>query len=111
MNLHSRISSGGRTYTIYAKRLEKLGITTFEDFLLHIPTRFDDYSLISPIDQLQEGEIATIKGHVLDSKNSYLKGRKMRTMQKVLVTDETGTAQLTWFNQPYLIKAKCLLMK
>lgn len=104
MNLHSPITIGGRALKMFATRLEKLGIFTFEDFLFHLPARYEDYSLISKIGQLQAGERVTIKGQVLSIKNQYLRGARIRTMQKAIITDETGSIESVWFNQPFLIK-------
>ena len=64
MDLKTKITSGGGIYKKYATRLEKLGITSFEDFLYHIPFRYEDYSLISKIGNVQEGEVVTVRGKV-----------------------------------------------
>src|SRR5438309_6644415 len=104
MNLQSPITDGSRIFKMYAGRLEKLGIFTFEDFLFHLPSRYEDYSIVSKIGQLQPGETVTVQGQVLDMKNQYLKGARIRTMQKATIADETGSMELTWFNQPFLEK-------
>jgi len=104
MDLQTPLTQAGRIYKMYAGRLEKLGITKLEDFLWHLPSRYDDYSVISKIDKLQPGETVTIKGTVVDIKNHYLSRGKIKTMQKALVADDTGTVEITWFNQPYLVK-------
>lgn len=51
--------------TTQAKRLEKLGIKTIEDLLNHFPFRYDDFSLISQISQIQPGETVSIIGEVI----------------------------------------------
>ncbi len=102
MNLQARISDGNRNLKTYAKRLEKLNIFTYHDLLYHLPTRYEDYSLISKIAQLQEGELVTIQGKVTKYSNTYTRSRK--TIQKVTIADETGEIDLTWFNQPFIIK-------
>ena len=86
----------------YVKRLEKLGINTVEDLLYHFPFRYLDYSLISPINQVQPGETITIKGTVSSVKNEYT--RHGRKIQKAKVNDETGGIEIIWFNQPFLIR-------
>ena len=86
---------------MYAKRLEKLGITKLDDFLYHVPFRYDDYRLISKISQLQPGETVTIQGEVLEIKNQYA---RRFTIQKAKVSDETGILDITWFNQPFIVK-------
>lgn len=101
MDLQTPIKKAGNIYKRYASRLEKLGINTFYDFLFHIPSRYEDYSLISKIGNVQAGEIVTIQGTVVEIKNEYTKSWKR--LQKAKIGDETGTIDIIWFNQPYLI--------
>lgn len=89
----------------YAKRLEKLGIFRIEDFLYHLPSRYEDYSVISKIGNVQPGEVVTIQGEVVEAKNQYLRSSRIKTIQKAVIHDETGNIELTWFNQPFIIKS------
>ncbi len=100
--LYDSLSTGSRSLKMYAKRLEKLEIYTFRDLLYHVPTRYEDFSLISDIAKIQEGETVTVRGQILEAKNEYTRSRKV--IQKMIITDGTGSLQLTWFNQPYIIK-------
>ena len=102
MDLKNPVKNAGRIFKLYANRLEKLGINTFEDFLYHIPSRYENYSLISKINRVQPGEIVTIQGKVEDIKNEFTKNFKR--LQKAVITDETGSIEVVWFNQPYLLK-------
>ncbi len=86
----------------YAKRLERLNIKTVEDFIYHFPFRYDDLSLISPINHLQPGETVTIRGEVISIKNEYTRSGKK--IQKGLIADQSGEIETVWFNQPFLIK-------
>ena len=105
MNLHEPIARGTRSLKMYASRLEKLEIRTYYDFLLHLPSRYEDYSTNTSIANIVPGTTVTIQGIVLDIKTNYLRGGRIKTMQKATVTDGTGTIELTWFNQPYLSRA------
>ncbi|MEK7165690.1 MAG: ATP-dependent DNA helicase RecG, partial [Patescibacteria group bacterium] len=69
----------------------------------HIPTRYQDYSLISSIANVQAGEIVTLKGRVVSAKNRYLATGK--SIQKFVIADETGDVDATWFNQPFLLNS------
>lgn len=102
MNLQAPIVTAGHIYKLFARRLEKLGIINFEDFLYHIPARYDDFSLISKINKVQPGEVVTIKGTVSEINNEFTKNFKR--LQKAEIADETGTIEVVWFNQPYLTK-------
>jgi ATP-dependent DNA helicase RecG len=69
---------------------------------MYIPTRYEDYSLLSTIDRLQEGEKVTIKGKIVSAKNVYTRNRLK--IQKVVLDDGTGKIEITWFNQQFLIQ-------
>ncbi|HZQ29719.1 MAG TPA: ATP-dependent DNA helicase RecG, partial [Patescibacteria group bacterium] len=101
MDLKTKVRDVSRVYKMYSGRLERLGIQTVEDFLYHIPFRYDDFGLISKIGNLQEGEIVTIRGKVQYIKNLYA---RRFIIQKARITDETGVIDITWFNQPYITK-------
>lgn len=102
MNLDTPIQSLGRIYKKYASRLEKLGIKKLEDFLFHYPFRYEDYSIISKISQVQDGETVTIQGEITEMKNQYTK--RWKNIQKAKVADETGEIDVIWFNQPFIPK-------
>src|SRR3989344_3233667 len=87
----------------YAARLEKLNIKTVEDLLLHLPSRYDDFSNVWAIGQIQAGETVTVKGELVEIKNQYTSGGFI--LQKGIVSDSTGAISLMWFNQPFLIKS------
>ena len=87
---------------IYQKRLEKIGIKTFKDLIYHIPARYLDFREKSPISRLSIGESITIKGKVDSIKNLYTRsGKKIQLAQ---VSDKSGSVDVIWFNQPFLIK-------
>lgn len=88
---------------IYVKRLKKLGIETIEDLVYHLPHRYEDYSIISKINQVQPGEKATVQGKIKSIRNEYTK--KGKRLQKAIAEDETGSIEVIWFNQPFLVKS------
>ena len=102
MNLSTSITKLLSTSSITIKKFQTLGIGTYFDLLNYFPTRYEDYSIISKIDKIQVGEIVTISGKIIEAKNQYTRSRI--TIQKVVITDDTGTVEVNWFNQPYLIR-------
>jgi ATP-dependent DNA helicase RecG len=102
MDLSTPIRSAGRSYSIFANKLEKLNIRKLEDFLYHIPHRYENFSLVSKIAQAQPGEVVTIQGTVKTVMNQFA-ARRFK-LQKVRVTDDTGSIECIWFNQPYVLK-------
>lgn len=89
---------------VYKNLLNKLEIRTIEDLLLHIPFRYIDRSQISSISELILNQEATIKVTVLDIKNIFIKYRGM-VLTKAKVADETGTIEIIWFNQKFIVKS------
>jgi ATP-dependent DNA helicase RecG len=81
------------------KRLERLGLATVGDLLLHQPFRYEQ-----PVDELNIAELGgeeevAIRGEVL-SVSTRRRGRLQ--MLTARVSDGTATVSATWFNQPWL---------
>ena len=87
---------------MYAKRLARLEINHVEELLHHIPSRYKDFRIITEIAKTKIGEIVTFQGKVNSIKNIYTSGGKR--IQVAEVTDSTGTINIIWFNQIYLVK-------
>src|SRR5579884_2227672 len=102
MILQTPVEQAGRSYKMYARKLERLGIFTLQDFLYHIPSRYEDFSLVSKISQLQAGEQVTIEGTITAMKMQYLRNHK--TLQQAKVADDSGEIEVVWFNQQFLPK-------
>lgn len=102
MDIFSPIETLPHTHSITIKRLKALEIHTLFDLLNYFPTRYENYSIISPISQLQDGETVTIRGVIEEFKNVYAK-RIM--IQKALVSDPSGKIEAIWYNQPFLSRA------
>jgi ATP-dependent DNA helicase RecG len=84
----------------YAKRLERLGVRTVRDLLYLLPRRYDDYSTLKRIDQLEYGEEVTLVATVWDTKTRQ--ARNGIHVTTCILADTSGTIEVTWFNQPYL---------
>lgn len=81
-----------------AKGLRQLGIKTVFDLVDYLPTRYEDYSEVSSIADLQPGAV-TIKATVKQATGRYV--RRGMHITEAVVSDETGSVRVTWFNQPY----------
>lgn len=84
----------------YGKKLAKLDIITVENLLYHFPARYDDFSRKTKISQIVPGQKTTVFGQVTQFQNTFT--RYGKTVQKGTISDNTGTAQFIFFNQPYL---------
>ena len=100
MDLTTSLTDASRVYKMYAKRLEKLGITKVGDFLLHLPHRYDDFTQISPIKSLRAGQAVTVQGELIELKNELTK--RYKKLQKAKIQDNTGVLDIIWFNQPFI---------
>lgn len=87
----------------YKSRLNRLGIKTVEDLIYHFPFRYDDFSKIEKIRDINFDEKLTVDGVVWQIKNVRLRNGKFLT--NAVVADESGTIEVIWFNQPYLTKS------
>jgi ATP-dependent DNA helicase RecG len=78
-----------------------MGIKTVHDLLWHFPTRYEDFTKIYPIAELEPGQQATITGVVeeIQSKHSW---RRAMSIVEATIADESGTIRAVWFNQPYV---------
>jgi len=77
-----------------AERLQRLGIRTAEDVLLHLPTRYQDRTRLTPIARLQAGDEAQIEAEVVGSE---VAGRSRRFLL-CHVADGTGVLTLRFFH-------------
>ncbi len=102
INLQTPIVDAGRNFKMLAKKLDKLDIHTLSDLLYHLPSRYDDFSIISSINRLRIGEVVTIRGTVEEMKNEYTK--RFKKLQRAKVSDSTGVLEVVWFNQPFLTR-------
>ncbi len=88
-----------------AERLAKLGIELVQDFLFHLPLRYQDRTRIYPIASLHEGQEVLIEGEV-ESSSIVMRRKRMLLCQ---LSDGTGRITLRFFhfsNAQYLSMAK-----
>lgn len=86
-----------------AGKLDKMGIRTICDLLYTFPHRYDDYTLMKPIQDLVYGETVTVIGTVWETRAQ--RSRNNQVIIRSTINDGTGSVQATWFNQPWLAKA------
>ena len=85
----------------FLRRLEKLGMKTVGDLLWHFPVRYDDFSKIYTISELEPGQQATIQG-IIEEVHARHSFRRGMNIVEAVIADETGSVRAVWFNQPYL---------
>ncbi len=87
----------------YLRRLENLGLHTVGDLLAHFPTRYEDFSKVYTVAELEPGQQATIQAAVEDVRTR--RTRRGLTIVEATLLDESGSIRAVWFNQPFVATA------
>lgn len=86
----------------YLARLGKnLKLKTVSDLIYHFPHRYEDFSDIKQIAELEPGTTVTIQGTVLETRTTRTWKRKL-FLTEADIEDESGVIAALWYNQPYL---------
>ena len=101
LGLDAPVSNLNGVGEVNAARFAKLGISTIRDLLHHYPTRYDDYSALKTINQLNYGESVTIIGRVA----SAWKHRTKTGMYviRVALEDQSGMIECSWFTSERMV--------
>jgi ATP-dependent DNA helicase RecG len=81
--------------------LNRMGIQTVEDALWTVPWRYEDRSVMTPIETVAIGDSVSICGTIIRSHAKRARRRRLAILE-VTVEDETGSVQAVFFNQSYL---------
>ncbi|HNE04865.1 MAG TPA: ATP-dependent DNA helicase RecG [Anaerolineales bacterium] len=84
-----------------AESLAKLGMQTLGDMLYSFPRRYEDYSLLKPIQDLMYNDVVTVLGTIQSVHNRPIRGGKQSIIE-VIISDGTGSLRVSFFNQPWL---------
>lgn len=85
----------------FLKLLKQMNISTVRDLLWHFPTRYEDWSEIAKITDLNLNDLKTIQGTVekIEVKRTW---QKRMLITEALISDGSGSIKAIWFNQPYI---------
>jgi len=81
-----------------AKKFALLGLKTVGQLIDYFPRRYEDYSLLLQVQQLQPGAV-TIQAKIESVSGRYV--RRGMHITEAIAGDESGNVRLIWFNQPY----------
>ncbi len=81
-----------------ASILQLSGIETVDDLIENFPRRFDDYSKITTLKNIQPG-LVTVEVKVEGVTTRYV--RRGMHITEATIYDDTERARVVWFNQPY----------
>lgn len=85
-----------------AELLERLELRTVQDLLNFLPRDVLDLTRVSPIRELREGTLATVRGKVVDRDAKLLKAGG--SMSAVLLDCGGEFLRGVWFNQPWMLQ-------
>ena len=85
-----------------AKKFALLGVHCVTDLIENFPRRYEDYSNVTPIHDIEPGAI-TIEATITQAKGRYV--RRGMHITEATATDGTDSVRLVWFNQPYRANA------
>ena len=86
-----------------AEKLARLDVHTIRDLLYHFPRYHKLYSRRTKIASLKVGEDATVFATVRDARQARL-GAKRLAATRAVVSDDTGSLSVVWFNQTFLAR-------
>ncbi len=87
-----------------AAQLESCGILTIEDFLYHLPFRYEDRRVISKLKDAVPGQEQSFVGALLAVKSRF-NPRFRRNIVTAVLRDDTASIDLIWYRAPsYLVK-------
>ncbi|MCQ2544820.1 MAG: ATP-dependent DNA helicase RecG [Clostridia bacterium] len=86
-----------------AECFSRLGIETLEDLIFTFPRIYEDRRNVRTISQLEPEEDAVFSGTVDIIRPGGLKGKGRRVV-KMLISDDTGSIEVVFFNAAYLAK-------
>jgi ATP-dependent DNA helicase RecG len=76
------------------KKLQRLGLVEPDDFILHLPIRYEDETRIVSIAQAQPGRTVQVEGEIVQAEVNYRPRRHLVAK----MSDGTGELQLRWLN-------------
>jgi len=85
-----------------AELLKKLGLKTVYDVLHYFPRRYEDRSHLPPLSSLRAGQFVRVRGTISQLDSRPISGG--RVIIKAMLTDGKSGIQLTWFNQPWVLR-------
>ena len=88
----------------YQKKLKALRIKTIRDFLRHFPSRYEDFSQLKKISELEADGVCSVFAKIekIKTRKSF---KKRLFITEAVLKDETGEVPVTWFGQPFLMKS------
>lgn len=85
---------GGKGTSLVERKLVNLGLCEPNDFVVHLPLRYEDETQIVPIGSLYAGMHAQIEGEIVHSEVQFRPRRQLHA----IVRDDSGELALRWLH-------------
>jgi ATP-dependent DNA helicase RecG len=85
-----------------AAMLEAKGLSTVEDLLAYVPSRYEDRSNVKAVNELAPGEMATVIAEVRSASLSGFKRRNLGLFEASFTDRSRGILVAKWFHSGYL---------
>jgi ATP-dependent DNA helicase RecG len=99
MDLHGPVQYAKGVGPQRAAALEKVGIRSAEDLLLHLPIRYEDRRSFARVADLRPGMRVSVAGEIAVA--GLRRARRM-TLYEIRLDDGSGRLKALWFNQTFL---------
>ncbi|MCB5363065.1 ATP-dependent DNA helicase RecG [Pusillimonas sp. CC-YST705] len=76
------------------QRLQRLGLQHEQDFIVHLPLRYEDQTQVTPIARLRPGQASLVEAEVLQADVQFRPRRQLQAR----VADDSGELALRWLN-------------
>lgn len=103
MDYHSKVSILSGVGPKKASYLKELGLLKLIDLLFHFPFRYEDWSSLKPVGEIDLDSDCVYLGKLLEVKDSI--SQRGKVIVKGLFSSEQGMVEAWWFNQKWLIKS------
>ena len=101
ITLETKLDKLPRISASHAKKLEKLNLFTVRDLFYHFPSRYEDFSQIYNVSELEPDTNATIVGYPTDVNTLRIPNRRL-TITTAIIEDDSGSINAVWFNQKFV---------
>ncbi len=82
-----------------AQKFLRLGIETVEDLISFYPRRYQDWTKVTPMEEIRPDEEMVVYGEIVGMREVH--PRRQMSILNVMISDGTGSVVLTYFNQPW----------
>jgi ATP-dependent DNA helicase RecG len=102
MDVKTPVTKLIKTNKAHFNLLEQVGVVTVGDFIKYFPRTYNDQSNLIKIIDIRTDQVNTIKGTI--SSLVEIKTRFGKKLIKARFTDDSGSVDVVWFNQPFIKK-------